>query len=173
MRFLVRLLCAALLTTSALSVISASTLLGSAADAKTWAGATDPDVNPRENLNEFENRILTKVNRARARRDLPRVRVFQSCVDRYSERWAGHLKRSGKFVHRNQSKILDGCNVRWVGEAMVRWEALTPRNAVRLWMHSRPHRQILLKSRARWAGIGVRKDNQGRYIAVLNFADKH
>ena len=169
MRHLVRLLCAALLP---LSVGSGAILAGSPADAKTWVASADGDANPKKDLNEFENRILIKVNRVRAKRGLPKVRVFQSCVDGYSEGWAQHIKKTGRFVHRDQTKILNGCDLHWVGEAMVRWEYLTPRNAVRLWMHSDSHRAILLKRRARWAGIGVRKDSQGRYIAVLNFADK-
>ena len=39
------------------------------------------------------------------------------------------------------------------------------------WLDSPSHRAVLLKPRARWAGIGVRVDAEGRTIGVLNFGD--
>lgn len=141
------------------------------ASAATWTPSTTDSFDPATDLDEFESRILVAVNRIRARKDLPRVRVFQSCVDGYAERWAQRLKRREELVHRDLDDVLDGCNINWVGENLVRGTALTPQVAVRAWMDSPPHRRVLLKPRASWAGIGVRVDD-GMTYAVLNFGDR-
>jgi uncharacterized protein YkwD len=170
MRDLVRLILAACLAI-ALTGAGAAVFLAPA-HAKTWAPDPDPDANPVQNLDEFENRILVRVNKLRARANLKKVRVFESCVDGTSERWATHIKRTGKFEHRgNLKKVLNHCDLSWVGENLVRGSGLTPRQVVRLWMQSPSHKAVLMKKRARWAGIGVRVDGKGRLIAVLNFGD--
>lgn len=142
------------------------------AQAATWAPRTSESFDPQRDLDEFESRILIRVNRARARRGLSRVRVFHSCVDGYSERWSQKLRRSGEMVHRDLGAVLDGCDLNWVGENLVSGTGLRPRAAVRAWMGSPPHRQVLLKPRAVWAGVGVRVANDGRTYAVLNFGDR-
>ena len=142
------------------------------ATAATWAPRTSASFDPQRDLDEFESRILIRVNRARARRGLSKVRVFQSCVDGYSERWSQKLRSSGELVHRDLGAVLDGCDLNWVGENLVSGTALRPRAAVRAWMDSPPHRQVLMKPRAVWAGVGVRVGNDGRTYAVLNFGDR-
>jgi uncharacterized protein YkwD len=170
MRHLLRLLSAAVLTIA--MVAGSAALLAAPAHAKTWlAPSADPDVDPLQDLNEFENRILVKINRARARHDLKRVRLFESCVDGKSEDWAARIKRTGDFVHRDQMKVIKSCDLAWTGETLVRGIGLTPQVAVRAWLNSPSHRAVIMKPRARWAGIGVRVDSQGRTIGVLNFGD--
>lgn len=170
MRHLLRLLSATVLS---IALVAGSTALFAApATAKTWlAPSADPDVDPLQNLNEFENRILVKINRARARHDLKRVRLFESCVDGKSESWAKRIKRTGKFVHRDQMTVINSCDLSWTGETLVRGIGLTPEVAVRAWLNSPSHRAVIMKPRARWAGIGVRVDGQGRTVGVLNFGD--
>lgn len=169
-RHLLRLLSAAVLTIA--MVAGSATLVAAPASAKTWlAPGADPDVDPLQNLDEFENRILIKINRARARHDLAKVRLFESCVDGKSEDWAARIKRTGDFVHRDQMKVITSCDLAWTGETLVRGIGLTPKVAVRAWLNSPSHRAVIMKPRARWAGIGVRVDSQGRTIGVLNFGD--
>lgn len=170
MRHFLRLFTTAFL---AVGLLCGSTaLLATPAHAKIWAvPPADSDTDPMQDLDEFENRILIKINKRRARKALPQIRVFESCVDGYAEGWAKRIKKTGDFVHRDQSQIINGCEVMWVGETLVRGPGLTPAYAVRAWMNSTPHRKVLMKKRARWAGIGVRVDNQDRVVAVLNFAD--
>lgn len=171
MRHRARLMLVTVLTVGLVGIGSATAL--TPAEAKLWAApAPDPDADPATNLNEFENRILIQVNRRRARKDLRRVRVFESCVDGTSERWAKHIKRTGDFEHRQDlGRVLDDCGLMWVGENLVRGTGLTPRQVVRLWMRSPSHRAVIMKERARWAGIGVRVDAEGRLIGVLNLGD--
>lgn len=147
-------------------------LVTAPAEAKTWVGpAADPQVDPLEDLDEFENRILARINKARAGAGIKRVRVFHSCVDGYSEGWARQIKRTGTFAHRDQMKVLNGCELHWTGETLVRGAGLDPRAAVDAWLNSPPHYAVIMKKRARWAGIGVRIDGDGRVIVVLNFGD--
>lgn len=171
MRDLARLILVACLAV-ALAGVSSAVLLAPA-EAKTWAApGPDPDANPTENLNEFENRILLRINKRRAKAGLQKVRVFESCVDGTSERWARRIKRTGEFEHRKRlQRVLDDCDLMWVGENLVRGSGLSPRQVVRLWMKSPTHKAVIMKKRARWAGIGVRVDGDGRLIAVLNFGD--
>lgn len=160
-------------TMLSLALVAGSTaLLAAPASARTWlAPAADHAVDPQQDLEEFENRILVRINRARARHDLKRVRLFESCVDRKSETWARRIKRTGTFEHRDQWGVLASCDLTWTGETLVRGIGLTPKVAVRAWLDSPSHRAVILKPRARWAGIGVRVDGQGRTIGVLNFGD--
>lgn len=169
MRHLTRFLSAAILSLG-LATGSAAVMV-SPAEAKTWAPSADPEVDPQQNLNEFENRILIKINKVRADHGLKKVRLFQSCVDEKSERWARRIKRTGEFVHRDQMKVIKDCDLKWTGETLVRGVELTPEVAVEAWLDSPSHRAVLLKPRARWAGVGVRIDSQGRTIGVLNFGD--
>lgn len=170
MRHLARLLSTVLLAVAL--VAGSAALLAAPANAKTWlAPAADPDKDPLRNLDEFENRVLNKINRVRARHDLERVRYFQSCVDAKSESWSRRIKQTGSFVHRDQTKVLRDCDLAWTGETLVRGVGLTPKVAVRAWLNSPSHRAVLLKPRARWAGVGVKVDGQGRTIGVLNFGD--
>ena len=80
--------------------------------------------------------------------------MFQSCVDGYSERWSQKLRSSGEMVHRDLGAVLDGCDLNWVGENLVSGTDLRPRAAVRAWMDSPPHRQVLMKRRAVWPASG-------------------
>ena len=150
----------------------ATTALSSPAQSATWAPKLSASFNPQQDRNEFEDRILVQINKARAKHKLPKVKVFQSCVDGYAERWARRLKRIDNLVHRNLTKVLNGCDLNWVGETLVSGTSLNPSSAVRAWMNSPPHRAVLLKERARLAGIGVRVAGNGKVYAVLNFGDR-
>ena len=129
----------------------------------TGLGSLQPDV--------FENRILAVVNKRRKAADLEPVRSFDPCIDRFAERWARHLAATGDFEHRDQRRILRRCDLTWVGENLIRGSALTPAATVRAWLRSPGHRAVLMKPRANRAGIGVRVDDQGRIVGVLNFGD--
>lgn len=170
MRHVVRLLASAGLAVTL--VLGSAGFLATPTQAKTWAApASDPDLDPQLRLDEFENRVLVQINKARRAAGLKKVRVFQSCVDRQSERWARKITSSGELVHRDQMKVINRCDLMWAGETLVRGAGLTPRAAVNAWLSSPGHYDVLMKKRARWAGIGVRIDSQGRYVGVLNFGD--
>jgi uncharacterized protein YkwD len=163
---------ATLLATLTVLLAGLLTATTAPASAKIWkVPAPDASLDPLTHLTEFENRIVVQINKRRDKADLKPVRYFDSCVDRFSERWARHLAETGEFVHRNQRKILRRCDLTWVGETLVRGTALTPAGAVKAWMHSPGHRAVIMKPRANRAGVGVRIDGQGRFVGVLNFGD--
>ena len=119
------------------------------------------------NMGEFETRLMHQVNDVRSDAGLSEIR-HDSCVDRMAERWASHIVSTGVLQHRDQGVILRRCDQVWAGENLVRGTQLTAAAMVRAWMASPPHREILMKERARGAGVAVSRDAQGRYIGVLN-----
>lgn len=155
-----------------LAVAFALLLPGAAASAGTWKvpPAASTSGAPRS-LADYESRVVIKINAVRHAHGLRPVRYFDSCLDKFSEKWARHLADSGRFEHRDQTTVLNTCHQAWVGEALVRGTGISPEQMVRAWLRSPPHRAILLKARANRAGVGVVLDRQGRYVGVLNFGD--
>jgi uncharacterized protein YkwD len=134
--------------------------------------APNSSVDPATHAQEYENRIVARINDARARAGLNRIRVYQTCLDRHAERWAKNLAESGRLQHRNQYRVLGACNLHWTGETLARGAGgLTPGAMVRAWMHSPGHRAVLMKPRANLAGVAIRRDAQGRVIGVVNLGD--
>jgi uncharacterized protein YkwD len=129
-------------------------------------------VNPASHPGEYANRIVARINDARARAGLRQLRVYQTCLDSHSERWAKYLAQSGRLEHRNQYRVLSACNLHWTGETLARGAGgLSPRAMVRAWMHSPGHRAVLMKPRANLAGVAMRRDAQGRVVGVVNLGD--
>ena len=155
-----------------LLVLAAQFALATPASAKLWK-VPDPDLSldPLTALSEYETRIVHLVNKKRKAADLKPVRYFNGCVDRAAERWSAHLVDIGELKHRNLDKLLTKCDLDWVGETLVRGSALLPGAAVKAWMASPPHRKVLMKPRARHAGVGTKVDADGRLVSVLNFSD--
>lgn len=144
------------------------------AQARVWnVPASDPLVDPASDLGEFEVQLMNQINVVRASAGLKQIDQFDSCVDRMAEAWARHLAATGAFEHRDQHQVLRRCHQGWAGENLVRGTLLTPAMTVDSWLASPAHREILMKKRARLAGIAVVRDSQGRYVGVLNVADPH
>jgi uncharacterized protein YkwD len=121
---------------------------------------------------EYANRVVARINDARERAGLRKIRVYQTCLHNHSEQWAKHLAQSGRLVHRNQYRVLSACNLHWTGETLARGAGgLSPRAMVRAWMHSPAHRAVLMKPRANLAGVAMRHDAQGRVVGVVNLGD--
>lgn len=134
--------------------------------------AAVPTAEPGITNNTFEDRVLRQINKRRAARDLPKVRIVSKCLERYAEDWAETIAQTGLLVHRDQSIIVTDCELRWAGETLARGSSLTPASTVKAWMKSSGHRAVIMKRRADRAGIGVRKDAEDRTVVVLNFGDK-
>ena len=167
MQLLVR--AASALTASALVVAGT---LGPAQASVRRVPEPNYSVSPGTHPGEYANRIVARINDARARAGLRKVRVYQTCLDSHSERWARHLAQSGRLVHRNQYRVLSACNLHWTGETLARGAGgLSPRAMVRAWMHSPAHRAVLMKPRANLAGVAIRHNAQGRVVGVVNLGD--
>jgi uncharacterized protein YkwD len=132
----------------------------------------DYSVSPGSHPGEYANRVVARINDARARAGLRQIRVYQTCLDSHSERWAKYLAQNGRLVHRDQYRVLSACNLHWTGETLARGAGgLSPRAMVRAWMHSPAHRAVLMKPRANLAGVAMRHDAQGRVVGVVNLGD--
>lgn len=132
----------------------------------------DHSINATTHLNEYENRVVARINDARARAGLKRLRFYQACLDGRAERWANYLAQSGRLEHRDGQRVLDTCKLHWTGETLARGtRGLSPREMVRIWMHSPVHRAVLMKPRASLAGVAVQRDAQGRLVGVVNLGD--
>lgn len=114
----------------------------------------------------YEDRVQYWVNQKRVNHDRVRVR-YHACTDKYSERWAYYLSTSGRFYHRDLTPFFTDCGAEWAGEVLARGN-ITPREAVRLWMHSDAHRRVMLRPWARRIGVGARQDSLGRWVVVVN-----
>ena len=153
--------------------LAATTLVGTAAaaNAGTWPvptsldSARDASALPSEQL---EDLLMVEINQARAANGLGKVRVFDACTDRLSERWGRRIARTGVFAHRDQGDVVDRCHGTWAGETLVRGAGLTPEQMVQLWLDSPGHREILLSRRADRAGVAITRDGQDRIIGVVN-----
>ena len=162
------------MTAAALTALITGLLLvlaAPSAEAKLWKPTVNSSIDPLTAMNEFEDRVLIKINKVRARHHLPAVKYFQTCVDGMSEDWDQHIVDTGNLVHRDQMTVINKCNFTWTGECLIRGTGLTPKMSVSLWMHSKDHRAIIMKQRANRAGVAFRVDNQGRLVGVLNFGD--
>ena len=59
------------------------------------------------------------------------------------------------------------CGARYVGETLGRG-AISPRALVGLWMHSTPHRRVLLSRSPRHIGVGATPDRHGAWVVTAN-----
>ena len=90
----------------------------------------------------YEAKVQYYVNVKRAKHGLGKLQL-QSCTDGTAERWAKHLADTDSFYHQDMGNILSTCNAFYAGETLGRG-AITPKTLVNMWMHSAPHRQVLM-----------------------------
>lgn len=157
-------------------LIAAVGLIGlpGSAQAATWPVPTEIDqststlTTPELSPEDFATSVMVIINEARVSNGLRAVPLFDKCTDRMAEQWGKRISRTGRFEHRNQSRVIRRCRSSWAGEALIRGAQLTPNSMVTAWLESPPHRAILMSPRAKRAGIAVVQDPEGRLIGVLN-----
>ena len=114
----------------------------------------------------YESRVQAHVNRKRAARGLPKLRL-ESCTDGTAERWASHLASTGEFYHQSMMTIINKCDAYYAGETLGRG-AISPKKLVYLWMHSPAHKDVLLSRHARRIGVGSYLSG-GQWVTAANF----
>ena len=157
---LIRLLTAIVMTLSTLGAATFVATPTANASTATYAAQLEAGIQKYTNVQR----------RAHGRRAV----VRSSCVDRYAEGWAAHLRNTGRFYHRSWRTIVRGCHKSYASENIARYSAgMSPdrlaRKIVGMWMNSRGHRANLLSGRARTIGVGAAKSG-GRWVVVQNFA---
>jgi uncharacterized protein YkwD len=132
----------------------------------------------RGDLDRTERKVIRIVNRVRARHGLRRLRPNHRLTVAASTHTGDMLRRD--FLSHASSDGTDmGARVRrytgtkrWIGENIVAMSGrATARKAVRMWMHSPPHRAVLLSPAGRRIGIGKRRGKLGSARRAVFTAD--
>jgi uncharacterized protein YkwD len=66
------------------------------------------------------------------------------------------------------TKLLYQCNAYYAGETLGKG-AITPRTLVTMWMHSAPHRAVLMSRSPNRIGIGATPSASGEWVVAANF----
>jgi uncharacterized protein YkwD len=118
-------------------------------------------------LDRTERRVVRIINRIRARHGLRRLHASRALSraanahsgDMLSRNYIGHASSDGTSM---AARVHRYTGARWLGEAIaVVAGHATARRTVSLWMHSPPHRAVLLSASARRIGIGKRRGRLG------------
>jgi uncharacterized protein YkwD len=132
----------------------------------------------RGRLDRTERKVIRIVNRIRARHGLRRLRPNHRLALAANTHTGDMLRRD--FLSHSSSDGTDmGSRVRryagtkrWIGENIVAMSGrATARKAVRMWMHSPPHRAVLLSPSGRRIGIGKRRGRLGSAPLAVITAD--
>jgi uncharacterized protein YkwD len=122
--------------------------------------------------------VLRSVNRVRARRGLPRLRLSRRisfiagihAADMARHRFLGHSSSNGTPFSVRIRLVMDA---RTVGETLAAMRgATTGRRVVRAWMRSPGHRAQVLNPRYRRIGVG-RATASGLVFVTADFASRY
>ena len=144
-------------------VAGASAPASAAPSASTSAAQTYPAMAP----GDYEQRVQHWINVRRSEHDLRRLRLA-SCTDAAAEDWSRYLANNDLFYHQSMQDLLDRCDARYAGETLAMC-TVSPKRVVKLWMHSPPHRHILLSKDPRRIGVGARPNAEGQWVVAANF----
>jgi uncharacterized protein YkwD len=115
----------------------------------------------------YERGVQYWVNVQRKRHGLQPLR-YAACTDAVAENWSGVLARSGGFYHQSMTRLLNRCHAYYAGETLGRG-AITPKTLVTMWMHSAPHRHVLMSKSPTRIGIGATPNGNGEWVVAANF----
>jgi len=101
----------------------------------------------------YEARVAWRINVVRASYGRGRVAAV-SCPDKYAERWASYLARTGTFYHQSMYPILSGCGATVAAENLARGNVSADR-MVTAWMASAGHRRNILDGRLNRIGVSA------------------
>jgi len=137
----------------ALAVIVTGALVASPAPAATLAEV------------KFGNKVHQRVNEVRANHDLVRLKK-NKCLQRFANRQANAMAKQKRLFHQDLGKILAACNLRRVGENVIVGPG-NPRQQVKNWMNSPPHRANILHRPFRITGVAARKSGGVWWVAQV------
>lgn len=161
-----------LLTTALVTLVTAA---GVTAAAPSTAAATTPAASvvsttavfPAYSTTLYEQNVQYWVNRVRKNHGLRSLR-FASCTDHVAERWSNVLATTNTFYHQSMTKLLYKCDAYYAGETLGKG-AITPHTLVSMWMHSAPHRAVLMSRSPNRIGIGATPNASGEWVVAANF----
>jgi uncharacterized protein YkwD len=115
----------------------------------------------------YEQATLRNINAVRRAHHLGTL-SFASCSNRVASKWSTHLALTHGFYHQSMLRLLDVCRARYAGETLG-MGTMTPKKLVSLWMHSPPHRHILLSKNPQRIGIGATPNSNGEWVVAAEF----
>lgn len=115
----------------------------------------------------YEQQVQYWVNVQRKAHHLPTLSLA-TCTDSVAENWSSYLASHNAFYHQSMTKLLNQCHAYYAGETLGRG-AITPRTLVTMWMHSAPHRAVLMSKSPRRIGIGATPNANGEWVVAANF----
>jgi uncharacterized protein YkwD len=125
-----------------------------------------PELSPEPVAQAAADPMVGKINRARRRHGLRRLRVSRS-LTRSSRRFGRHLMRTDRFGH--DSHIWASRRFRYKGEVLgfqSGWRARRS-SMIRGWMRSPAHRGVLLSGRYRLVGAAAVRGRFGGRRATI------
>ncbi len=122
---------------------------------------------------KFGHKVLRIVNKKRAHHNAPKLRM-QKCDLHYATNWGNKLAADDAWYHSNLYKLLSKCNMYGAAENLVMFpDGMTPRQVVKIWMHSSGHRQNLLNRQYHLSGVYFVWDpDQAMWYGVQEFSNR-
>lgn len=122
-------------------------------------------------LDNGERAVVRAINRARAAHGLRKLRAHHRLA-RAADVHSRSMLRSDFFSHGAFSQRVRGyVRFRRIGETIAMRSRCSARGFVRMWLHSPPHRAVLLSRGFRRVGVGRRTGRLGARRACLVTAD--
>jgi uncharacterized protein YkwD len=122
---------------------------------------------PAMTRSSYERATLRNINAVRRAHHLGTL-SFANCPNRAASKWSTHLALTHGFYHQSMLRLLDACRAHYAGETLG-MGTMTPKKLVSLWMHSPPHRHILLSKNPRRIGIGATPSSNGEWVVAAEF----
>lgn len=129
------------------------------------AGAEKED-KPELKLSKGEQAVLDQTNKEREKEKLPPLKA-NAQLFKAARSHTDNMARTGEFKHELDGKtpadrVKDvGYKYSTMGENIAYGTGLSPKDAVKLWMESPPHKENLLKEDYQEIGIGIAKNEKG------------
>lgn len=115
----------------------------------------------------YEQGVQYWVNRVRKQHGL-RPLSLAGCTDGVAEKWSTVLATTNSFYHQSMVALLNRCHARYAGETLGRG-SISPHTLVTMWMHSPPHRAVLMSASPNRIGIGATPNASGEWVVAANF----
>src|SRR5690349_14525881 len=109
---------------------------------------------------------LRAMNAVRASHSLPRLHVNRALA-RAAASHSSDMARSGSFSHGAfAQRVRAYIHSRVIGENLALMSRCSGRQAVRMWLHSAPHRRIMLSRAFRRVGVGHDSNSSTCFITA-------
>ena len=163
-----KILAAAVVTlVTAAGVTAAAPSTATAATPAVSLVATKAAVFPAYSDTYYEQGVQYWVNRVRKQHGLHALSLA-GCADGVAESWSTVLATTNSFYHQSMTRLLSRCHARYAGETLGKG-SITPRTLVTMWMHSPPHRAVLMSPSPNRIGVGATPTASGEWVVAANF----